>query len=94
MVTVSSNAHISLSLFPSLSLSLSLICDRGPRAATEAVLKHCTLQDVTFLRPLEIRGPISCLLGVLSTITDPLDCRHKDWVCVQGFVEAPTHVHR
>ncbi len=68
---------------------------RGPRAAAEAALKHCTLQDATFLRPLELCGPRGGILGVLSTVTDPLDARAtRRESCVDGFVEAKTHLYR
>eukprot|EP00903_Cladosiphon_okamuranus_P012367 g11592.t1 len=71
--------------------------NRGPRAATEAASKHCTLQDMTFLRPLELLGPRRDILGVLSALTDPLDARatgQRDCGCVDGFVEARTHLYR
>ncbi|CAM9685266.1 unnamed protein product, partial [Ectocarpus sp. 12 AP-2014] len=68
--------------------------NRGPRAAVEAALKHCTLQDLTFMRPLELRGPRWCILGALSAVTDPLDSRPKQQSCVDGFVEARTHLYR
>lgn len=68
---------------------------RGPRATAEAALKHCTLQDTTFLRPLELLGPRRGILGMLSAITDPLDARATgQQACVDGFVEARTHLYR
>lgn len=61
----------------------------------EAALKHCTLQDATFLRPLELRGPQRGILGVLSAVTDPLDTRAtRQQSCLDGFVEARTHLYR
>ncbi|CAM9371126.1 unnamed protein product, partial [Ectocarpus sp. 8 AP-2014] len=68
--------------------------NRGPRAAVEAALKHCTLQDLTFMRALELRGPRWCILGALSAVTDPLDSRPKQQSCIDGFVEARTHLYR
>lgn len=61
----------------------------------EAALSHCTLQDATFLRPLELLGPRRSILGVLSAVTDPLDARAtRQQGCVDGFVEARTHLYR
>eukprot|EP00752_Nemacystus_decipiens_P012200 g10816.t1 len=69
--------------------------NRGPRASVEAALKHCTLQDETFLRPLQLLGPRRDILGVLSAVTDPLDARAtRQQDCVDGFVEARTHLYR
>ncbi|CAN0507164.1 unnamed protein product, partial [Ectocarpus sp. 12 AP-2014] len=69
-------------------------CDRSRLASfLYSALKHCTLQDLTFMRPLELRGPRWCILGALSAVTDPLDSRPKQQSCVDGFVEARTHLY-
>lgn len=60
----------------------------------EAALKHCTVQDLTFLRPLEMRGPFKFLIGLLTAVLDPLDCRATHPDCVAGLVEASTHLYR
>ncbi|CAN0215647.1 unnamed protein product [Pylaiella littoralis] len=68
--------------------------NRGPRAAVEAALKHCTLQDMTFMRPLELWGPRWAIAGALSAVTDPLDSRPTQESCMDGFVEAQTYLYR
>lgn len=62
--------------------------------AVEAALKHCTLQDVTFLRPLEMHGRLRDLLGLLSTVMDPLDERPRTRSCLAGYVEASSFLYR
>lgn len=83
-------------LNPSARLTLpAAVPRRAPRAAVEAALKHCTLQDTTFTRPLELLGCRQGILGVLSAVTDPLDARAtRQQSCVDGLVEARTHLYR
>ncbi|CAN0311272.1 unnamed protein product, partial [Discosporangium mesarthrocarpum] len=67
---------------------------RGPRSVVDTLCKHCVLQDVTFVRPLELRGPFGALLEVLRVLTDPLDGSACSPPCTQGLVEVVTHLYR